>query len=170
MKVLEKSEKRERSKELIRAVIDTNIIVRAFLLHPQKPKSHAREMIKLFLEKQPFVWLWSEDVINEYKETLLNIGQRKDILKKGYKVDLDLAQIFISTLYVLGEKVKVSAHSLGEARKQISDPDDSHFLATALDGRADIITTGDSDIYKLGSHYKQIKILSLQQFLKKIKI
>lgn len=170
MTAQEKSGKSARSKALLRVVIDTNIVVRAFLLHPRKPTSQARKIIELFLGRQPFIWLWSEDIINEYKDTLLNISQRKDILKKEYKVDLDLAQIFISTLYVLGEKVEITAHSLGEARKQICDPDDSHFLATALDGEADVITTGDSDIYKLGSHYKQIEILSLQQFLKKVKL
>ena|SRR3989338_7574052 len=170
MTTLKKFGENKSTKDLPRAVIDTNIVVRAFLLHPQKPKSPARRMIQSFLTRQSFIWLWSEDILNEYKNTLDSISLRKDILKHGYKVDLDLGQMFTNSLSLLGEKVEITVHSLREARRQISDLDDSHFLALAIDGKANVITTGDSDIYKLGSTYSGIEILSLQQFLRRIAV
>ncbi len=44
------------------------------------------------------------------------------------------------------------------------DPDDDHFLACAVSGRADCLVTGDPHLLKLGS-YKGIPILSPADFL-----
>jgi predicted nucleic acid-binding protein len=47
------------------------------------------------------------------------------------------------------------------------DPSDNAILACALDGKADLIVTGDNHLLKL-KKYKNIQILTSAEFLRKV--
>ncbi len=49
-----------------------------------------------------------------------------------------------------------------------ADPSDEKFLAAALDGDADVIVSGDSDLLNLGS-FQNIVILTARQFVNSLR-
>lgn len=134
----------------MRAVIDTNILVRAML----KPRGSVAAVLAA-LREQRFLALYSEATLNEAVEVL---GRSRMRLKYGI-TDRDVRGL-VRLLVDRGEKV-----SPDRPVQACRDPKDDKFLETALAGKADVIVTGDEDLFVLHP-FEGIPIVRPVDFLK----
>jgi putative PIN family toxin of toxin-antitoxin system len=56
-----------------------------------------------------------------------------------------------------------------EVRGVVADPDDGKFVACAVEGQADCIVTGDTDLLDLG-RYQDIDVLRPSEFLERLEM
>ena len=129
-----------------RIVADTNVIVSRLLL----PGSVAGRAVCRALERG--VILLSEETLNELAEVL---GRPKF----DRYVTVSDRQQFLRLLGRVAEFAIVTS-KLGACR----DPKDDKFLELAIDGRADLILTGDRDLLALHP-FEKIAILSPADYL-----
>lgn len=118
------SQKRRKS----RGVVDTSVLVAGVAgmkgsVHESNVAS--AHFIQRWVEKRPFVWLITEEIVEEYREVLARLGVRRPIIGK-----------IINTLRAKGEPVK-----RGPTRNLSPDPDDNHICDCAEYGDADFIVT-----------------------------
>ena len=144
---------RERVKP--RLVIDTNIFISA-LISPAGLPARILESIR----HNKTVHLVSDPVVEEY----LRVLNYPRIRKFKNITDLSIAQI---TAYLVYDTERVELVStIGMS----PDPDDDMFLATAIDGRATLIITGDKiDLLSLGT-VKGIPIVSASEAAERLGI
>lgn len=140
---------------MIRAVLDANVVVSAYLNVGGKPAQilslARRNSIEIYLSPQ---------IILEIVETLLkprlvkiHKDKREDILVFA-KALAEIADITPGTLEV--DAVK-------------ADPDDNKILACAIEAHADFIVSGDHHLTDL-KKYKNIRIVNPDEFLKLIAV
>ena len=138
---------------MIRAVLDTNILVSALIT---KKSSAPLQLYKAFTIKQfllitsPSILAEVEDVINRKKVIKYhrrNLEQRKEIMKQLVKLS------YVTLESVTTEDVIIER-----------DPDDDKFLDAAIEGNADFIVSGDRHLLDLKA-YEGIKILTPKEFL-----
>jgi uncharacterized protein len=131
-----------------RVVIDTNVWISRLLAAESTPGQAVREA----RERGPL--LVSESTMNELAEVLareqldryISLEQRKQFLRQ-------LAHIveFVPIINVV---------------RECRDPKDDKFLEVALNGKADLILTGDADL--LGLHpWRGIAIMTPAEYLKR---
>ncbi|MGB8065478.1 MAG: PIN domain-containing protein [Candidatus Sulfotelmatobacter sp.] len=118
------SQKRRKS----RGVVDTSVLVAGVAgmkgsVHESNVAS--ANFIQRWVEKRPFVWLITEEIVEEYREVLARLGVRRPLIGK-----------IINTLRAKGEPVKP-----GPTRNLSPDPDDNHICDCAEYGDADFIVT-----------------------------
>lgn len=136
---------------MIRAFLDANILVSAAI----KPKGKADQVFRRRVTE--FEWLSSEYVIAEVARVLT----RRHIQTK-YHEQVNVAN---RTEYVT--LIREQAQVLGVGRTLAPTSRDSHddpVLASAADGHADYIVTGDRDLLVL-SEFEGIQIVTPEQFL-----
>lgn len=133
---------------MIRAVLDTNVLVSAAIKKDSKP-----ERI-LLASGEHFTLLCSEYIRDEVDRVLSRRHIRKLLPNAGYReqfvVLLEGSAEFVRTLTA----VQVS-----------KDPKDNPVLACALDGKADYLVSGDRHLLALGT-FKGIQIVTAEQFLR----
>lgn len=111
----------------VRAVLDTNILIAAHRsVHATSPN---REILERW-RAGDFTLLYSEDVLLEYVEKLIEFGLS----------DANLQQ-FVSSVAGLGERVTVDFFHV---RRYPADADDIAFLLCAINGNATHLVTYDS--------------------------
>ena len=81
--------------------------------------------VRRWVEERTFVWLISDEILEEYSEVLARLGVRRPLTGK-----------IVNTLRAKGERVK-----LGPTRNLSPDPDDNHICDCAEYGDADFIVT-----------------------------
>lgn len=129
----------------MRAVLDTNVLISA-LIKEGKP----RRLLKALLNPGHAVVI-SEPIIEEFSRVSADEKVRRyvdDEATAGFLVALLSGATFVT--------VKSKTHVLNE-------PDDK-VLATAKDGEADYIVTGDGHLLELSS-YSQTKIITVDEAL-----
>lgn len=119
---------------MIRAVLDTSILIRAVL----RPLGSVGFVLREIGQGR-FVTLYSEDLLAELAEVL---GRQRFRVKYGIE-DADV-QTVIATFLRHGEAVDPQ-QSIAVCR----DPKDDKFLEVAVEGKADAIVTGDEDLLVL---------------------
>jgi hypothetical protein len=129
-----------------RVVIDTNVFVSATIL----PRSVPRQAVDRALNDG--IMLLSEATLGELTETLFR--RRFDDYVSVKERELLLAQLASTAEFV---QIIRRVH-------ECRDPKDDKILEVALNGRADIIITGDSDLLAL-SPWRGIAILRPAQYL-----
>lgn len=138
---------------MIRAVLDANVVISAYLNIGGKPARvlslARRNSIEICLSPQ---------IIREIVETLLkprlvriHKDKREDVLAFA-KALTEIATITPGILEVTAVK---------------DDPDDNKILACAVEGRVDFIISGDHHLTDL-KEYKNIRIVNPDTFLKLI--
>jgi putative PIN family toxin of toxin-antitoxin system len=134
---------------MIRAVIDTSILIRSIL----KPKGSTGPILRQ-LKAGRFLLLYSEALLEELADVLSRPRFRE-------KYGVSAADIInILTLLVFeGEEVS-PATPIAACR----DPKDNKVLEAAVAGRADLIVTGDDDLFVLNP-FEGIRILGPGAFL-----
>ena len=130
-----------------RVVVDTNVFVSGLLRLSSVPGRAAAQAM------DEAVLLVSQATLSELADILAQS-------KFDRYVSLEQRLRFISLIANKAEFVPV-IHVVGECR----DPKDDKFLEVALNGRADVIITGDDDLLALHA-WRGIAILSPVDYLK----
>ncbi len=128
----------------MRVVIDTNILVSAFL----KPHGDPARILD-WVKKGDLRVLFDSRILYEYREVLH---------REKFSFSPSVADEFLAFLDRFGESVTSAPLSWA-----IPDPDDMPFLEVALSGEADALITGNKKDY--GKPPKNLKIVSPSEFL-----
>jgi putative PIN family toxin of toxin-antitoxin system len=124
-----------------RIVIDTNVLVSATILAPSVPRQAVDKAI------DHGALLFSQSTMDELKRVLFRP-------KFDRYLSRERRAIFLAQLESVVELVPAV-----QIVRECSDPKDDKFLEVALNGRADVIVTGDVDL--LAMHpWRGIAILS----------
>jgi putative PIN family toxin of toxin-antitoxin system len=125
----------------MRCVIDTNVFVSAAVFSPSVPRQAVSKALRGGL------LLFSEYTMDELKEVLFRSKFDRYVSRNERK-------LFLAQLGTVAEFVPII-----QVVRECRDPKDDKFLEVALNGRADVIITGDADL--LGMHpWRGIAILS----------
>jgi putative PIN family toxin of toxin-antitoxin system len=131
-----------------RVVVDTNVFLSGLLREPSTPgqvAARARRNAIVLVSQATMQEL--ADVLAETKfDRYLTVEQRLQ---------------FIRLIASIAEHVPI-IHPIRECR----DPKDDKFLEVALNGRADVIITGDDDLLQMNS-WRGIEILSPSAYLRR---
>jgi predicted nucleic acid-binding protein len=117
-----------RTRRAPRGVVDTSVVIAgaaAFRGAPLHPETESGALLLKWIEQGHFQWLYSEEILGEYKELLKRFGVRPNVVGK-----------FINLLREEGVAVL--------ARKTASvspDPDDDAFCTCAKTGNASFLVT-----------------------------
>lgn len=135
---------------MIKAVIDTNILISAFI----SPSSYPREIGRCW-RRGEFILVTSPGIIEEINRVL----HLPRIQVKYHLAESDI-QAFILTLihqsiYVPGELVLTGI---------APDPGDDKIISCAIEGDAQFIVTGDKALQQL-REYRGISIITAEQFI-----
>jgi putative PIN family toxin of toxin-antitoxin system len=131
-----------------RLVVDTNIFVSAIIL----PLSVPRRAVEQSLAEG--LLLFSEATMSELADVLL----RK---KLDHYASREKRQEFLNELANAAEFIPIV-----QVVRECRDSDDDKFLELALNGRADVIITGDADLLALHP-WRGVKILTPGKYLKR---
>lgn len=134
---------------MIRAVLDTNVLVSAILVPAGIP---ARILLAAIAGE--FSCLASEAIVNE---VLTTVG--RDRVRRRYRVDparIDPVRQFLESDAVL---VPITVTVQGVA----SHPEDDLILATAVSAQAEYLITGDRQLLALGQ-YQGVQIVTPRDF------
>ena len=130
----------------MRVVADTNILVSALLF------GGTSEQVFLAGLRGEIQLLTSPSLLKEFEK----------VLKEKFKLSIHLVREIIEEVMDVAEIVEVSSHI-----KAISYPDeDNRVLECAVDGKAELIVTGDTRHILPLKEYGGIKILSPSEFLR----
>jgi putative PIN family toxin of toxin-antitoxin system len=129
---------------MVRAVIDTNVLVSA-LIHDGKP----RNLILELLNRHTVIL--SRQMLAE----LADVAGRDKFPVTGLQVDR-----FLSIMVKMAKIVPDNALF----KEVASDPDDDVVLNVAYTGKADYIVTGDKHLLTL-NNFKKTKIVTVNQML-----
>ena len=135
---------------MLRVVLDANVYVSAII----RPEGPPGRFIERFLRDAAFEIVLSPAIVEETLRALTYAKVRKYV--RG-TVD---PQLWFEDIVLLAELVagddEMSAASV--------DPDDDKYLAAALEGRATLVVTGDSDLLVLKEH-QGVRIVNPRAFL-----
>jgi uncharacterized protein len=111
-----------------RGVVDTSVLV-AGISGFRKPyvrgKNPSADLLHRWAEKSDFVWLVTEDILDEYKEVLKRLGVRSNLIG--------------SVINLIRERAEqVGVHASFEISP---DPKDDPFCICSEEGNADFIVT-----------------------------
>jgi len=135
---------------VIRAVLDANVYVSAAV----RPEGPPGRIIDRFVRGEAFEIVMSHAIVDEVLRALTYPKVRKYI-RPGLDAELWFEDIVVLSHLVAGER------QLEGARK---DPDDDKYLAAAIEGRAEFVVAGDSDLLDL-KEYGGIRIVTPRAFL-----
>jgi putative PIN family toxin of toxin-antitoxin system len=131
-----------------RAVIDTNVLMRAFL----KPGSATHAVIDAWFAGW-YEIVWSRAILDEYRAVFDYPRIQK------YGPDLEAFAFLLWSM----ETLAIESQPTGTVTV-CRDARDNIFLDTALVGRASYIVTTDEDLWTL-QEYKGVKIVHWKRFL-----
>lgn len=139
----------EEAKTPLRAVLDANIYVAAYL--SRNPRSPNKELFQRWRDAQ-FVLLVSKAILEEVVEKFGELG-----------IDQGLTLELVSHILANAEYVHVSEEDVQPII--LADPDDDYVVACAVVGKADYLVTYDPHLDCLGGEYQGVKILDGLHFL-----
>lgn len=137
---------------MIRAVVDTNILVRAII----KPVGTVGPVLRR-LRDGAYVLIYSEPLLTELVDAV-----NRPRIKDKYGVTPEDIETLMAFILLRGEAV-VPTRRITICR----DPKDNMFLEAAVDGKADMIISGDDDLLKLNA-FEGIPIVTPTEFLAKL--
>ena len=156
--------------EELRVVVDAQIVLTMFLARRDGSGlgSPKRQLLGLLTEPR-FHWLWTQDIIDDYERGAHAIKSEQRIMRRA-EFDRVGFQLFLAALR-LWPPVMVSVTTLRNARRRISqaprsaerDLEDAIYLACAVDGDAQLLTTEDSDLRLLGDSYEGVRLIGWRE-------
>jgi putative PIN family toxin of toxin-antitoxin system len=135
--------------EQLRAVLDTNVFVSAFLSH--SPTSPTQELVRRW-EAEEFTLLVCDALVDELAEKLVERGISQERVIE-----------FLTLLGRLAEWVDVPDQAVEPVIE--ADPDDDVILACAVVGGADYLVTYDPHFNVLGGEHRDMRITQALPFL-----
>jgi len=134
---------------VIRAVLDTNVIVSALIY-----KAVAFPVVVAW-QQHRFQLLVSTRLLEEYIRVFH--------YPKFHLTQREIANLVYQELVPFITPVKVAR----TPRVIHADPSDNHVLACAVAGKADLIVSGDHHVLRLGT-YRTVPIVALSEFLTRL--
>lgn len=131
---------------LDRIVVDTNVFISAVVLI----ESHPRKIVNKALAEG--ILLFSDKTMSELAEVLFRSKFDRYIGRKE-------REAFLNELVGVAELIPIV-----QVIRECRDPKDDKFLEVALNGRADLIITGDADLLALHP-WREIAIVSPKDYL-----
>ncbi|MFM7090454.1 MAG: putative toxin-antitoxin system toxin component, PIN family [Bacteroidota bacterium] len=128
-----------------RVILDTNLWI-SFLI------SKRQKELDILLESGAVTLIFSQELLEEF----LEVSERPKFKRFFKKSDIKTLLIQIETF---GELIRVES-KINECR----DPKDNFLLSLSVDGKADFLVTGDSDLLVLGK-IEKTKIVSWAEFI-----
>jgi putative PIN family toxin of toxin-antitoxin system len=125
----------------MRCVVDTNVIVSASMFALSVPRQAVEKVLR------NDIVLFSDFTMAELKNVLFRP-------KFDRYVSREARALFIAQLSSRAEFVPII-----QLVRECSDPKDDKFLEVALNGRADVIITGDTDLLGM-QPWREVEILS----------
>jgi putative PIN family toxin of toxin-antitoxin system len=139
---------------VFRAVLDANVYVSAAI----RPEGPPGQLLEALVRESAFELVMSPAIIDEVTETLKDPKVGRHI-----RAQID-APTWFETIAALADVVLGEHDVSGVSR----DPDDDKYLAAAVEGRATIVVTGDSDLLDVREH-GGVRIVTPRQFLDMLK-
>ncbi len=133
----------------MRALLDANVLVSAVI----RPRGTPGLVIAALLERHAFELVLSPRIVAEVEAALKLQKIRK------YLREPEDALLWLADLAALADL----ADDTGRAKGVCRDPEDDAVLSAAIEGRADVIVTGDADLLALEEH-EGIAILTPRAF------
>jgi hypothetical protein len=134
----------------VRALLDANVLVSAVI----RPRGTPGLIIAALLERDAFELVLSPRIVAEVEAALKLRKIRK------YLREPDEAVLWLADLAALADLADDTDRAKGVCR----DPADDAVLSAAIEGRADVIVTGDADLLALKDH-EGIAIVTPRAFL-----
>jgi putative PIN family toxin of toxin-antitoxin system len=150
---MKSSVKCESKDVMIKAVLDTNVLVSALLSEAGVPNQVLR------LAGRAYQLFISDEILEEAGRVL-----RRSRIRNRVGLTEDRIQAFLSTLQMIADIVK-DPPSLQVIE---DDPDDNSILACAIGAGTDYLVSGDIHLKQL-KNYKGIKVISASEFLSILK-
>lgn len=135
---------------MIRANLDANVYVSAAV----RPEGPPGQILEGFLQGDAFEIVMSQAIVEEVLRAL-NYPKVRKYIRSGLDPALWFEDIVVLSQLVAGE------HEFAGVSK---DPDDDKYIAAAIEGRAQFVVAGDSDLLDL-KEYDGIRIVSPRVFL-----
>lgn len=136
---------------MLRAVLDTNVFLRALL----NPRSHCGRLLG---ELTPlYTLVLSPAIVREILEVI-----QRPRLRRKYPA---LARLDPAALLARFERAEVVEPEVVPA--VCRDPDDDVFLACAIEGGAAFLITEDTDLLDLGSH-RGVRVCRPAEFIERL--
>jgi len=136
---------------MLRVVLDANVFVSAVL----KPQSNLAKIFELVKEGKIKLVI-SGDILSEIRSVLLYPKIRKRHCRTPKEVERFLKKT-VRVSFITSGRMKVEEIK--------DDPEDNKYLSAALEGKADLIISGDHHLKNLRI-YQGIRILDPSTFLK----
>jgi uncharacterized protein len=130
----------------MRCVVDTNVVVSASVLSLSIPRQAVERALR------GAVLLFSESTMDELKDVLFRS-------KFDRYVSREDRALFLAQLSAAAELV-----SIIQVVRECRDSKDDKFLEVALNGRADVIVTGDADLLGMNP-WRGVKIASPARYI-----
>lgn len=131
-------------------VLDTNVLVSGLIMLG-KP----RELLSIIARREATLVL-SKEILNEFTKVM-----RRNKLTEY--VTEEQVERFIENIERIAEFVELESHL-----EVVNDPKDDIVINTAIDGRADLIVSGDHHLLSL-KEFRGIKIASVDEAVRKLK-
>jgi len=133
----------------MRAVIDTNVIIRAVI----KPTGTVGPVLER-LRSGEFTAIYTESIL---EEMLAKLALPR--IREKYQIGDDDVERLLGLLALRGELVNPS-----RSVRSCRDPDDDMFIEAALEGNAEWVVTGDQDLLSL-EKFEGIRFVTPRIFL-----
>jgi putative PIN family toxin of toxin-antitoxin system len=138
---------------MIKAVLDTNVVVSGKLA--PGTRSPNKEILSRWIG-QEYDLLYSDDVLKEYAEKLLELGAAAQVVER-----------FIFEVMTFAHHVSIGFY---HTRHYPVDSDDTMFLLAALNGRATHLVTYDEHLETVGVFYPEFKTCRPLDFLSELRL
>ena len=135
---------------MVRAVLDANVYVSAVVRAEGPPG----QIIRRFLRGGSFEIVTSQAIVDEVLRAL-NYPKVRKYTRPGLDPELWFEDIVVLSHLVAGQREFAGASK---------DADDDKYIAAAVEGRAQFVVGGDSDLLDL-KEYDGIRIVSPRVFL-----
>ncbi|MGE0643537.1 MAG: putative toxin-antitoxin system toxin component, PIN family [Nitrospira sp.] len=137
---------------MIRAVLDANIYVSA-LIRPQGPPGR---ILRLLVENRAFQLIGSNVILDEVRRSVKYPRVRRYLTLRPEEIDR-----WMIALALIAEPTEGRL----KLRAVEKDPEDDKYLAAALEGHAEYVVSGDSDLLNM-REYRGISIVTAREFLR----
>jgi hypothetical protein len=139
---------------LARALLDANVVISAAV----RPSGPPGQIIFAFLARCAFNLVLSPAIVAEV-EAVLRLPKVRKYLREPKD-----ALLWHADIVALADLIEDTGRVVGICR----DPGDDVVLSAAVEGRADVIVTGDADLLAL-EEYEGIAIMTPRAFLESTK-
>lgn len=140
---------------MLRVVLDANVFVSALI----RPEGVPGRIVASWLRERGFELIASAAILDELRRALSYPRVRRYLNVSEREAEAWVAALAVATEIVEGSRA---------VQIVLDDPDDARYLSAAVDGRADLLVTGDRSLLSL-EEYEDVRILTPRAFFELLK-